>query len=911
MRVRNIRSLDGPNIFTYSPVVLMELDLEDLAGVESHQLDGFVNRLLSMLPGLADHGCSHRRPGGFVERLHEGTYLGHVVEHVALELSEPAGIPVTYGKTVRAGANSHGVYHVAVESSCHPAMRHLLEVAVQLVQAAVSSQPFALDEPVRRARELVARSALGPSTAAIVDGAARRGIPVRRLDGDSLVQLGTGRHRRVLRAAMADTTSAVAVDVAADKQLTKDLLADAMLPVPRGRLVASAADTESAFEQLGGAVVVKPVDGQQGRGVTLGLRRVADVSRAYHVAAEVSRRVLVEEHIEGRDCRVLVVGGAVVAASHRRPPEVCGDGRQTVRELVDAANAHPDRGHAHEKYLTRIPLDDVTSDVLAEQGLSIESVPGPGATVLLRRTGNLSTGGTATDITDTLHPQIAAMCERAARVVGLDICGVDLVVDDHASPIAPGRGAIVELNASPGLRMHEHPSEGEARPAGSAIIDLLFPPGTASRVPIVSITGTNGKTTVTRMTGHVLDAWGWTVGMTTTDGISIGARQVAQGDLTGPQSARLVLADPAVDVAVLETARGGIARRGLGYDWSDVGVITNIQLDHIGQDGIETLDDLVHVKSLVAERVREFGRLVLNADDEVSARLMDHPRVARIDRQIALFSVHAHHVLISRHVAAGGTAYVVQGGWLTELTPGAGRRIMRTRSIPAAMGGAAACNVSNALAAVAAARGLGVPVEIIAAALSTFELQLHNPGRVNVFEVNGGHVLLDYAHNPAAIRAIGDLARGCGAREVDAVIGVPGDRADALIEECARAAADVFDRVIVREDRNLRGRGAGEVAGLLTAAFRRAAPGRECLAVLDSADAIRTAVGRLRPRELAVILFEQLDEARAVVQSMGAQPVASLPNDRRVARGRHRASRAAALSAEQAADASTAGGTRG
>jgi cyanophycin synthetase len=906
MRVRNIRSLDGPNVFTHNPAVVLELDLETLAGVESCQLDGFTDRLLSTLPGLADHGCSYRRPGGFLERLHEGTYLGHVVEHVALALSEPAGVPVTFGKTVRTSAASDALYDVVVESRCDAAMRCLLEAAVQLVEAVVAARPYDVAPAVARARELAEGAALGPSTAAIVDAAVERGIPVRRLDDGIFVQLGTGRHRRLLHGAIADSTSAVAVDLVSDKQLTKAMLAEAMLPVPRGRVVCDAADAQRAFHELGGRVVVKPVDGQQGRGVTIELDDEASVARAYELAAQVSPRVLVEEHVDGSDVRVLVIGGRAVAASLRTPPQVWGDGTRSVAALVEAENAHPDRGRAHERRLTRIPLDDVSHAVLAGQGLTPDSVPDAGAAVLLRRTGNLSTGGTATDVTDTLHPQITAICERAARVVGLDLCGVDLVVDDHTSPPAHGRMAIVELNASPGLRMHEQPSAGEARRVGSAIVDLLFPPGTPSRIPTVSITGTNGKTTVARMTGHVLDAWGWTVGMTTTDGIFIGGRMVAEGDLTGPQSARVVLSDPAVDVAVLETARGGIVRRGLGYDWSDVGVITNIQADHIGQDGIEDLDDLIHVKSLVAERVREFGRLVLNADDEAAARLAEHPRVAKLPRQLVLFSMHAHHVLISRHVAAGGTAYVVDSGWIVELTPDSARRVMRVRAIPAALGGAAACNVSNALAAIAACRGLGVPLELVASALATFELQLHNPGRANVYEVAGGHVLLDYAHNPAAIRAVGEISRACRTAEVCGVLGVPGDRADRLVEECARAAAEVFDRIVIREDRDLRGRAAGEVADLLAQAFRRAAPGRECVTVHDSVGAITTAIERMRPRALVVVLYEKLDEARQVVESLGARPVATLPYGAAGHRQRRRGRHAPEVAAEKAprADAS-------
>ncbi|HEV3468201.1 MAG TPA: cyanophycin synthetase [Pyrinomonadaceae bacterium] len=874
MRVELIRTLAGPNVYTHRRALLMRLDLEDLTDRETREFEGFNDRLLARLPGLAGHHCSRGYAGGFVERLREGTYFGHAVEHVALELTELAGVGVNHGKT--RAAERRGLYNVVVEYRAEAATRFLLGEAVALVAALLKGEPFPLEERLGEARRLVARTELGPSTRAIVEAAGRRGIPWSRVGTGSIVQLGWGRHRRLVRAATSDLTSSVAVEIASDKDLTKRLLEEAAIPVPRGRVVRSEGEALEAFAELGGAVVVKPLDGRQGFGVSLNLSTREEVAGAFRIAREFSESVLVEELIRGRNYRVLVVAGKVVAASERLPCHVRGDGRRTVAELIELANQNPLRGDGHEKPLTKIKVDDIVLAHLARAGWSLGRVPAPGQTVFLRESINLSTGGTARDVTDAVHESVRRACERAARAVGLDICGVDLVAEDISAPLAAGAGAIIELNASPGLRMHQHPSEGEPRDAGRAIVRMLYPAGDG-RVPVVAVTGTNGKTTVTRMIAHVLSAAGLNVGMTTTDGIWIGGERVAEGDTTGPHSARAVLSDPTVEAAVLETARGGIVRRGLGYDWSDVAVLTNIQPDHFGQDGIETLEDLVFVKSLVAERVREGGSLVLNADDEQLARLADHPRVGKVKKRVVYFSLRENHVLIRKHLDAGGTAFLMQDGWVVEAAGGERRRVVRADAVPATMNGAAEFQVSNVLACVAACRALGVPAEQVASALAAFRSDADNPGRANLYRLPaGGYLMLDYGHNPEAFGAVCRMAARWEGLRVTGIVGVPGDRSDELIEEAGRAAARGFSRVVIKEDEDTRGRARGEVAERLRLAVAAESPGRECLVVLDEAEALRGELAGLGPDEAVVMFYDKLAPLLRVAEEFKAEPVAGI-----------------------------------
>jgi cyanophycin synthetase len=874
MKIESMRTLAGPNIYTHSPALLMRLDLQDLEGRESRDLAGFNRRLLALLPGLREHHCARGRRGGFVERLEEGTYFGHVVEHVALELTQLAGVGVTHGKT--RGAGGPGRYNVVIEYVAERGTRRLLERAVGVVESLVRGEEYPLDETLEEARGLIADTELGPSTRAIVDAAERRGIPWTRLGEGSLVQLGHGCRRKIVQAAATEDTSAVACDVASDKDLTKKLLGRVSIRVPRGLIVRDEEEAVAALAGLGGRVVAKPLDGRQGRGVSLDLRTPEEVRRGFRHASVFSDSVIVEEQFEGKNYRVLVVGYKMIAASERIPCHVTGDGEHTISGLVEIANRDPLRGEGHEKPLTRIVIDEIALAHLSKAGLGLEHVPAAGERVYLRESINLSTGGTARDVTDEVHPTVARACERAARVVGLDICGVDLVLPDIARPLDSQGGGFIELNAAPGLRMHLFPAEGRPRDVGDAIVELLYPRGASGRVPLISVTGTNGKTTVTRMIAHVFSAQDRCVGMTTTDGIWIGGDCVERGDTSGAESARAVLCDPAVEVAVLETARGGIARRGLGYDWSDVSVITNIQPDHFGRDGVESIDDLVYVKSLVAERVREGGTLVLNADDEELSRLTEIPRVARTQKRVVYFSLHENHVLIRKHVGAGGTAYFVRGGWIVEAEGREERRVVDVASVPVTLGGSASYQAANALAAVAACRGAGASCEEIAAALSTFGAG-QNPGRANLFRTaSGGYVMLDYGHNPEAFRAVCRAASLWKGREVAGVVGVPGDRRDDLIEEAGRVAARGFNRIVIREDEDTRGRARGEVAEMLLRAVRDESAQCECEIVLDEKEALRRELDRLRAGGIVVVFYEKLEPLARLLAEHGALPVQSI-----------------------------------
>jgi cyanophycin synthetase len=576
---------------------------------------------------------------------------------------------------------------------------------------------------------------------------------------------------------------------------------------------------------------------------------------------------------DGRDYRLLVVSGRLAAASERVPAQVLADGVHTVAQLVAEVNRDPRRGDDHEKPLTRIRLDDVAMQTLASQQLSLADVPAAGTRVRLARTANLSTGGTARDVTASVHADIASMCERAARVIGLDICGIDLIAPDISQPLPRGGAGVIEVNAGPGIRMHHHPSEGDPRDAGGPIVDMLFPDGDQGRIPIVAITGTNGKTTTARMISHVFSAAGKTPGLTTTDGVYIDGRPVARGDMTGPRSARAVLGDPAVDVAVLETARGGIVKSGLGYDWSDVGVITNIQLDHIGQDGIKDIDDLIFIKSLIAERVREGGTLILNADDANTVALTDAPRVRRLQRKIVLFSLYPRRARIERHLAAGGTVYVPRNGWIVEATGSVLQPICRISEVPATLDGAARFNIANVLAAVAAARAMGVAADVIRQALGDFQPARENPGRANLYAVGSGYILLDYGHNPAAFDAVGRMTTRWRGRRVTGIVGLPGDRLDSVVRESAAIVARVFDRVFVREDHDLRGREPGELPALIAREIMQVRPTCSCVMVAAEKAALAAAVESMQPGELIVLFYDEFERAVAALEAAGAVPV--------------------------------------
>ncbi len=869
MNIISLRALPGPNIFTHRPVLVMELSLDHLDKRESTDFPSFIDRLLALLPGLGEHYCSRGRPGGFVERLREGVYFGHVVEHVAIELLQLAGIGRNFGRTV--SSSRPGVYKVVVEYQAEEASKFLLRNAVGLVETLLRGEACDVDRLIGEARDIVAETELGPSTGAIVNAAISRSIPFIRIGTQSLVQFGYGRHRRMIRATLAETTSAVAVEVAQDKELTKKVLDLAGIPVPKGYSVTTEEELLQAAAELGGPVTVKPTDGSHGRGVSLGLSTSEELLNAFRIAQSYSRKVLVEETYTGRDYRVLVVGGKVVSAVERIPVHVVGDGASTVRRLIERENLNPMRGVGHQKAMTMIEIDEIAEAYMAKHHISLDAyIPGKGELVYLRDSANMSTGATARDVTDLLHGETALMCERAASAVGLDICGIDLKVEDIGKPVTGTNGGIIEVNAAPGIRMHEMPAEGRGRPAGEAILNLLYPPGAPSRIPIISITGTNGKTTITRMVGHVLQKAGYVVGMTTTEGIFIGGTCVKKGDMTGFHSARTVLSDPLVEAAVLETARGGIVRRGLGYDWSDISVMSNIQLDHVGQDDLRSIEDILHVKSLVAERVKEGGTLVLNADDPYLARLENEAHIRRVPKNFVYFSLDGNNPLIRRRAAEGGSVYYVKNGWIVEERHAVEAGIIKVDEIPVTLIGRAHFNISNALAAVAVCRALPVDPGKISLALSEFTGHIHNIGRANLFCTGSNYILLDYGHNPEAFRAVGTMAAATG-RNTIAVVGVPGDREDSVIREAAVTAGTFFDSLVLREDADTRGRRRGEVAGLLGGALRAALPGKTFETHLDEADAVRRAVEKLKENDLLVIFYDQMAPALQVLRSKGCR----------------------------------------
>lgn len=875
MKILRQNVFDGPNVHSHYPVIEMRLDLEELDGLTTQDVPGFVDRLLRAMPTLREHYCSLGRPGGFAQRLLEGTYFGHVLEHLTLELEALAGMRVIYGKTRYAGAPR--LYNVVYEYTAREAGLAAGRLALEILTALAAGEERGVADAVAQVRETMERCEPGPSTAAIISAARARGIPVMRLNDGSLIQLGYGRRARRLCATLTSETGCIAADIASDKHLTKSLLEQAGLPVPDGDVCASADEAWALTQSLGGSVVVKPLDGNQGKGVSLNLRSQAEVRRAFDLAARQSRQVLVERHIPGRQFRVLVVGDRVVAVAERLPAHVTGDGRHTVRELVDEANRDPLRGEDHARPLSRIHLDEVSLAYLARHGLSPESVPLMGVVVYLRDSANLSTGGTAADATDEIHPDVAADAVRASRVIGLDVAGVDLVTPDISRPLREAGGAIIEVNAAPGIRMHHFPSRGRARDAAGAIVDRLFPPGTPSRIPVVAVTGTNGKTTVTRLIAHVLAGTGRQVGMTTTDGIYVGDRCIRGGDTTGPRSARTVLQDQTVDAAVLETARGGIIRGGLAFDQCDVAVVTNLTGDHLGQDGVEDLEDLAHVKSLLVETVGQQGFAVLNADDPL---VVDMSRRCR--GQVVYFSIAQENLVVRRHVAAGGRAVVVRRGSMYLLEGSRAIRLLPVADVPITLGGLAEHNVANAAAAAAAVAALGLGPEAVRPGLRSFGATSdQNPGRLNIIVVNDFRVVIDYGHNAAGCEATLRTLRALQPARLTGVVAIPGDRRDEDAIHLGRVVAGLVDACIIKEDADLRGRVPGEVAALLLQGVRHA--GREHLAeiILDEAQAVRSAMERAQTGDIVVVFYEKLDRVTAVVEQVArelrARPAPAAP----------------------------------
>jgi cyanophycin synthetase len=872
MEVVSVRNYEGRNIYSHKPVVKMVVDLGDLAEMSTDELPEFNHKLLSYFPGLRTHSCSPGYQGGFVQRLYEGTLVSHVTEHLALEIQCMMGYDVSFGKT--RVIEEPALYCIIYEYINEFCAMEVGYAAARIVVALARNEEVPVNDIIDELMQLRRQSDLGPSTQAIIDEARHRHIPVRRLGQDSLLQLGYGRRMQFIQASLPGTISSIAVDLAKDKQLAKQLLKENGVPVPNGGAVTSEHEAVALAEELGYPVVVKPMDANQGKGVTVNITEVGQVKEAYRRASYFAPSVLVEKHIIGKDYRILVVGNKVSAVAERKPPHVTGDGIHTITELVAEENKNPKRGLGHEKALTQICLDSVAKEFLARSGFSVNDIPEVGEVVYLRENGNLSTGGSAQDCTAHIHPENIEYAIKAAHVLGLDVAGVDMVVDNISQPITLQEGAIIEVNAAPGLRMHLFPSVGESRNVAADILDYMYPDKTIASIPIVSVTGTNGKTTVTRLIRHVLSLTGLKVGMTCSSGTFIGDECIMEGDNTGPLSAHSVLYNNEVEAAVLETARGGIIHRGLGYDLADVGVITNISNDHIGLDGINTLEDMVFVKSLVVEAIKPGGYAVLNADDQMTEQI-----ARQVYCDLILFARNRDNPFLQAHIDQGGTALVIEDNVMCIYRNHLKTEVIGIEEIPITFDGKAACNIENSLAAAASLFALGVDDHIIRVGLMSFKPDPHtNAGRFNLFDLGDFQVLLDYGHNYSGYQSVIQFAQEMDASRLVGVIGVPGDRMDKAIFEVGQLAGQSFSKIYIKEDEDLRGREPGEVAAILYhGAVSGGADRRNIEIVHAEAEALKTAISQAQCGDLIVMFYENFNQAYDLLQEYTREPARLIP----------------------------------
>jgi cyanophycin synthetase len=896
MRILNRNVYVGPSQYAHFPVIRLELDLGALEQWPTAKLgDGFIDGLVAALPGLSEHGCSYREPGGFIRRMREGegTWLGHVMEHVAIELQNVAGEDVTFGKTRSISDDRPGVYSVVYEYATKEEGIAAGELAIKLIQSLLP-EPLrgggpgddwnweeARDDFIRYAQ----RRALGPSTASLVRAAEERSIPWLRLNQQSLIQFGHGKYQQRIQATVTGKTPHIAVELASDKEETNKILASLGLPVPRQQLVASQVDALKAAQRLGGPVVLKPYNGNHGRGITINITGDDEIREAFQAAQAHSRSVIVETFQEGDDHRLLVVNGELVAATRRTPGHVVGDGKSTVAELVEVVNSDPRRGVGHEKVLTKLQLDREAELMMERVGYSADSVPTDGEIVYLRSTANLSTGGTATDVTDIIHPDNRDMAVRAVRAIGLDVGGVDFITPNIAESYKDIGGAVCEVNAAPGFRMHVAPSEGTPRDAAGPVIDMLFPPGTPARVPIAAVTGTNGKTTTARMLAHIAKMAGYTPGLTTTDGVYIDGQRTVSGDMTGPVSARMVLSDPHIDLAVLETARGGLVRAGMGVPEVDVGAVINVQSDHLGLKGIDTLEQLAEIKRIVVEIARECA--VLNADDEHVLRMSAYTDA----KVICYVTMNPSHALVREHIRAGGRACALEAGvngqMITLYDKGSHIPLMWTHLVPATLEGRATHNVQNAMVAAAMAFSMGIKLDAIRQGLRTFDTSFFQaPGRMNVFNEHPFKVIMDYGHNAHAVGMVAEVVQRLDAARRIVVLAGPGDRRDEDLRAIAEAVAGQFDHYVVRRDDALRGRDGDEVPRIIATALREQGVAEDAISVIpDEQQALDAALRLAEPGDLLLVFADALARSWKQITRFRADGSTPAPEPAREAPG--------------------------
>ncbi len=861
MKIHEIRTLRGPNYWSgyWKKLIIMRLEIGDYEDKPTDKIEGFYERMNEVLPSIQSHGCSYKEEGGFNRRVAEGTWAGHVVEHFALELQTLAGMDVGYGRTRETGEK--GIYNVVFAYFEEEVGRYAARAAVRLFTELAEGKPIGeikqtLADEIQEMRVIRERVRFGPSTGSIVEEAVSRDIPYIRLNDQSLIQLGYGVHQQRIQATVTGKTGQISTDIASNKAATKKLLGEMGVPVPKGFRIRGEDEVAETVASVGFPVVIKPLDGNHGRGATVGIKTVEDAITAFHVAQSQSRSkwVIVEKMLAGEDFRALVVDNKLVAIAERTPAHVIGDGVNTIQRLIDQTNEDPRRGYGHENVLTQIDVDESTEKLLAAKDYTLETVLPIGEVLLLKTTANISTGGTAIDRTDEAHPENVFLFERIAKIVGLDVIGIDVIAPNITDPLRQNGGGIIEVNAAPGFRMHLAPSEGIGRNVAEYVVDMLFPPGKPYRIPIFAITGTNGKTTTTRLIAHVLRGSGKTVGFTTTDGTYIQNNQITSGDNTGPVSAQLVLKDPSVQVAVLETARGGIIRSGIGYDHCDVAVVTNVAADHLGLKDVNTLEDLARVKAVVPRSVSAKGYAILNAEDELVFNMRK-----LVSGKVVYFAMDENHPNIRRNVRRGGTSCVYENGFITILKGKWKVRVERAINIPLTYGGRAGFMIQNVLAATLACFVHGVSLEDIRVGLTTFTPSTaQTPGRLNFIEIKDFTLLVDFAHNPAGLLGLEDFISKLPYPFKTGILSGVGDRRDEDLREMGRIAGRMFDRLIIRRGDHLRGRTEESVYDLLQAGVKESGKNPELVLRKENEDAVFHALDSAKAGELVVILADSV-----------------------------------------------------
>ncbi|SHF54348.1 cyanophycin synthetase [Flavobacterium fontis] len=862
MKIEKIQALRGPNIWSVQrkKLIQMRLDLEDMEEKPTNKISGFRERIEAMFPTMIEHRCSEGVRGGFFSRIDRGTWMGHVIEHIALEIQTLAGMETGFGRTRE--TKTPGVYNVVFSYVEESVGMYAAEASVRIAEALIAGTDYDVQADIQKMREIRERVRLGPSTGSIVDEAVARDIPWIRLGTNSLVQLGYGVNQMRFQATITCKTSNIAVDIACNKEETKRMLDMASIPVASGGICVDEEDLEMVIKKIGFPIVIKPLDGNHGKGASINVQNLEDAKAGLAHAKNYSRRVIVEKFITGFDFRVLVIDNKLVAAALREPAHVKGDGVNTIQQLIDETNKDPRRGYGHENVLTEITVDRDTTDLLTKKGYDLNTIPAKDEIVYLKSTANLSTGGTSVDVTDMMHPENIFLCERISRVIGLDVCGIDIMAPNLTQPLKETGGCILEVNAAPGFRMHLAPSEGLPRNVAAPVIDMLYPPGKPSRIPIIAITGTNGKTTTTRLIAHMVKNNGFRVGFTTSDGIYVQNHMMEKGDTTGPISAEYILKDPTVEFAVLETARGGILRSGLGFSRCDIAIITNIQEDHLGLQDIHTLDDLARVKSVVVRSVKKDGWAILNADDEHCMKIAQD-----LSCQVAYFSMDENSPKVRELSKEGKIVAVYENGFITIKRGEWKIRVERATHIPLTMGGKAKFMIANVLAAALAGYLHGFKTEDISLSLQTFiPGAAQTPGRMNIFEFKKFKVMIDFAHNPAGYRGIEEFLTNVEATKKIGIIAGVGDRRDEDIKECAKIAARMFDHIIIRQEKHLRGRTEEEIIGLIMEGIQESGSHVTHEIITKETEAIKHAISTAEEGSFITALSDVVTNAIEIVQ---------------------------------------------